>query len=446
MRFTTLLCLIGVLGSLLLLSSCGSGDGDDPVAPTPPPAVGIETALKVSDTSYRSATVFPVKQGGSGSGVMRVRLAAAPTATVTVTVTRSAGDADQVIYDLATHVTLTTYALTFTTANWNQWQPVYFVTLADTDSQLAAATFSVTGSAGSGIVAKSVSAFPAMTADATVSGTIVRQGFVAKAVDFTDPVADIAFTLSWKKTGTGSDARYYGTYTDNDPLNQLPDGTAGNEARTNLSYPAYGFWNGADLYFVAAKSILTQRASSETNLIVLRATSEAFASGTGYVTATGSASTTIGSYAVSFSAAAATAEQLIALLPLANTAEYPLYTANLQAQTYTPGSISAVSGQWDLDPDATDRYLVDGVSKNGSGTVLGDVHGIVTGSYDGSGRPNMLGVLNTSTGFYLFGLPFYSPRDPTDANFPFGTMGGRFVNATDGMTDRIFLFLSFPSG
>ncbi len=55
-------------------------------------------------------------------------------------------------------------------------------------------------------------------------------------------------------------------------------------------------------------------------------------------------------------------------------------------------------------------------------------------------------MLENSSGLYLFGTPFYQAANPADTTFPFGSLGGRFINAADGTSDRLFVFLSFPSG
>ncbi len=433
-----------LVGTCLLLGACSKGGGDAaaPAVIVPPPTpITIETTQLMGTDRYMNATAFAVPQTSRGSAIMRVRLAAAPLAPVIVTVQHQTGDPDQVIYNLSNNTTSSTRQLTFDSTTWNIWQSVYFVTVTDTNAQMAEATY---GLSGTNLVSKSVTSLPAETADVTVTGTIIRQGFVARA-SFTDPVNDIAFTLSWKKVGTGTAAKYYGIYRDNDPLNQFTGGDAGgingNDARAAFTYPAYGFWNGAELLFVVAKSVITPRTTTEANLVLLRAADETFASGTGLLTASGATSSTIGSYPITFTASvAATPGALSPFYPLAADSEYPLDTAMQTASYGGSGGLSPI-GQWRLTLDPA-RRLYSGTVIDNSANPAGTVHGLVTGSATGLGVPNLLGVRINGSEVHVYGTPFYSL--PGTA-FPFGSLGGRYVDAATGVTDRIFIFVSFTS-
>lgn len=78
-------------------------------------------------------TALPVQEGGSA--VFTVRLAAAPAANVTVIVSKTGGDADLNVASGS--------ALTFTPANWNQFQSVTISAAEDADLDHGSASFDV---------------------------------------------------------------------------------------------------------------------------------------------------------------------------------------------------------------------------------------------------------------------------------------------------------------
>ena len=439
--------------ALFALQACGSGsasssNNDEPASSS----VSSITSSKVGTELYQAQTIFSTPADGSAFAYMYVKLDKDPGEEVTITVERSSGDTDQGIYPFMSspqfsggHFNASSHDLTFNSSNWSDYQVVAFGTFDDTED-VEWADFELS-SDHPDFTSKTVTTAPAVAADTTVTGTITRGPFAAAVVAFDEEVDDITFELSWKKVGTGSSARYYGTYKDNDTLNQLSSDDAhaadaiGNEAREEYTYPAYGFWKDDDLHFVIVKNLLTPRATSEVNLLLLVADDESFTDGTGYVTATGASYTTVGSYDISFLSSASAGGHLMNIFPVVTeTPEFPVYSLELQTQTYSPGAVSSANGQWELTADGSDDYLFTGTTEDSSGDPAGTVHGFAFGSISDVNLPNVLGVLEDGGNTYIFGLPFYAQPDPE--SFPFGALGGRMVDVSDGTTDRIFLFLS----
>ena len=321
----------------------------DPVSVTVKPIPHLIHVAEKSGDDYVATTDFQIVPGERGAtGYMYVRLSSAPTADTTVSVDFDSGDADQVIYDITlghgsdafTH----SKDLVFTTENYDTWQYIPFVSRDDTDAAKGESVYTVSIDGDESVSPYDVSVHPISDAvsGSTVSGTIVRSDFVTAGI--TDSLDDISFTLSWVKVGEGDSAQYYGEYSDDDTLNSTPgdphgsDSEVGNEDRDDFNYPAFGFWHNEELTFIISKSIGTDRNTIEQNLVVLKASDEAFTTGSGYVTGT-DASRATGSYPIRFSASAATAEAF-ELPALIEDPEYDITSANMQLSVYGGGGIT----------------------------------------------------------------------------------------------------------
>lgn len=439
----------------LFLAGCSPGSGGDEqqvqggagTDATGSAETAIETAVELDGGSMLGATVVALDPTGTHGpvGHLQVRLDRDPGTAVTVTVSRSAGDADQGIYDATTHTVATSASIDFDAATWDQWQALTLTATADSDG-LDTAQYTLTGA---GVDGATVSGVIAPLATTTITGTIARSAFQTASAKPWDAHDDIAFTLSWRRIGDGAAARYAGTYSDEDPLNAPPadahdTGADGNPGRATYAYPAYGFHHDDEFHVLVAKTVVTPRTTTEANLLLLRFASDDPAdltSGAGLLTATDVDRAT-GTYPIVVSATVADDPgALMALLPLADPPAYPVTTAPLQIARYAGAGGIQVEGQWEIDRNGD---LFSGDSFDAEGIDDGDVHGLIVGSSAGLGRPNLLGVHTdaASGAVTVVGLPFYSEGDDS---FPFGALGGRRVALSDGTTDRAFLFASFTS-